>query len=124
INVVAWSWNPGSIQTYAPPPAPGRSAVIAIPPLLVQDGVTFNTFNTGNVMNPVNHFRIISTVANSNQFNSTASLRAQAVSPTNTPNSPFVRVDFYRLANDGVSDYWSYIGSASGANAIATDQGT
>lgn len=124
INVVAWSWNPGSIQTYAPPPAPGRSAVIAIPPLLVQDGVTFNTFNTGNVTNPVNHFRIISTVANSNQFGSTARLRAQAVSPTNTPNSPFVRVDFYRLDNDGVSDYWSYIGSASGASAIATDQGT
>ncbi len=122
INVTAWSWNPGSIQAYAPPPASGRSAIIAIPALLVEDGVTFAAFNTGNSFNSVTHFRIISTVATSNQFGSTAPLRAQAVSPSNTPNAPFARVDFYRLANDGVSDYWSYLGSSS--SPIATDQGT
>lgn len=123
INVVAWSWNPGGTDG-TPAVLPGRSSIIAIPALLVEDGVDFVDFNTGNVTNPVNHFRIISTLANSNQFGSTAPIRAQAISPSNTPNSPFARVDFYRLANDGTSDYWSYLGSVSGSAAIATDQGT
>jgi hypothetical protein len=120
INVVAWSWNPGSILTGGP--LPGRSSIIVLPALLVQDGVTFNTFNTGNVTNSVTHFRIIATVSAANQFGSTAPLRAQAVSPTNTPNQPFARVDFYRQTTVGPDTWWSYLGSST--SSIGTDQGT
>ncbi|HPF61985.1 MAG TPA: Ig-like domain-containing protein [Gemmatimonadales bacterium] len=120
VNVVAWSWNPGSILSGGP--LPGRSAIIAIPPLLVQDGTTFTTFNTGNTTNSVTHFRIISTVSTANQFGSTAPLRAQAVSPTNTPNAPFARVDFYRLTTVGPDSWWSYLGSST--SPINSDQGT
>jgi len=120
INVVAWSWNPGSILTGGP--LPGRSLIVAIPALLVQDGVTFNTFNTGNVTNSVTHFRIIATVSAANQFGSTAPLRAQAVSPTNTPNQPFARVDFYRLNTTVGAEHWSYLGSST--SSIGSDQGT
>ena len=62
---------------------------------------------------------MIPTVATTNQFGSIVPLRAQAVSPTNTPNSPFVRVDFYRW--NGVS-HWDYLGSST--TAIGSDQGT
>ncbi|HET9064692.1 MAG TPA: Ig-like domain-containing protein [Gemmatimonadales bacterium] len=130
VNVVAWSWNPGSILTGGP--AAGRSLIVAIPALLVQDGVTFNTFNYGadgvlgggddNVTNSVQHFRIIASVATTNQFGSTAPLRAQAVSPTNTPNQPFARVDFYRQVTVGPDSWWSYLGSST--TAIGSDQGT
>ncbi len=119
-NVVAWSWNPGSILSGGP--LPGRSLIVAIPALLVQDGVSFATFNTGNTTNSVTHFRIITTVATTNQFGSVAPLRAQAVSPTNTPNSPFSRVDFYRLTTVGPDSWWSYLGSSTGV--IGSDQGT
>jgi hypothetical protein len=115
--VVGWSWNVGS--TLSGGPLPGRSATIALPPLNVANGVTYNTFNTGNVTNSLQHFRVIPTVATTNQFGSIVPLRAQAVSPTNTPNSPFVRVDFYRW--NGVS-HWDYLGSSS--TAIGSDQGT
>ncbi|HET9134103.1 MAG TPA: Ig-like domain-containing protein [Gemmatimonadales bacterium] len=117
-TVSAWSWNPGSI--LAGGPAAGRSAIVAIPALLVQDGVTFNTFNTGNTTNSITHWRIIASVATTNQFGSTAPLRAQAVSPTNTPNAPFARVDFYRWV--AADNAWSYLGSS--ASAIGSDQGT
>ncbi len=118
ISVAAWSWNFGSVNTGGP--LPGRSLNIALPALNVQDGVDYNTFNTGNVTNSLQHFRIISTVAVTNQFGSTAPLRAQAVSPTNTPNSPFARVDFYRWV--AADNAWSYLGSSS--TAIGSDQGT
>ncbi|MEO8478812.1 MAG: Ig-like domain-containing protein [Gemmatimonadota bacterium] len=130
INVVAWSWNPGSILTGGP--LPGRSLIVAIPALLVEDGVDFNTFNFGadglpgggddNVTNSIQHFRIIATVATTNQFGSVAPLRAQAVSPTNTPNQPFARVDFYRQTTVGPDTYWSFLGSST--TAIGSDQGT
>ena len=116
-TVVGWSWNVGS--TLSGGPLPGRSLTIPLPALNVQDGITFNTFNTGNVTNSLQHFRVIPTVATSNQFGSTVPLRAQAVSPTNTPNSPFVRVDFYRWNG---TTHWDYLGSSS--TAIGTDQGT
>ena len=116
-SVAAWSWNWGGTMTGGP--APGRTALVALPALLVQDGVTFNTFNTGNVTNSVTHFRVISTVSTTNQFGSTTPLRAQAASPTNTPNAPFARVDFYRW--DGAAA-WNYLGSATGP--VQTDQGT
>lgn len=118
ISVGAWSWNFGSVNTGGP--LPGRSLNIALPALNVQDGVNFNTFNTGNVTNSLQHFRIIATVATTNQFGSTAPLRAQAVSPTNTPNAPFARVDFYRWVP--ADNAWSYLGSSS--TAIGSDQGT
>ncbi|MBK7596176.1 MAG: Ig-like domain-containing protein [Gemmatimonadetes bacterium] len=116
-TVVGWSWNVGS--TLSGGPLPGRSLTIPLPALNVQDGITFNTFNTGNVTNSLQHFRVIPTVATTNQFGSIVPLRAQAVSPTNTPNSPFVRVDFYRW--NGVS-HWDYLGSST--TAIGSDQGT
>lgn len=120
VNVVAWSWNPGSILSGGP--TPGRSLIVAIPALLVQDGVTFTAFNTGNSTNSVTHFRIIPTVSTSSQFGSIAPLRAQAVSPTNTPNQPFARVDFYRQVTVGLDTWWSYLGSATAS--IGSDQGT
>lgn len=132
VNVVAWSWNPGGINANAPTPNPGRSSIIAIPDLLVQDGVNFINFTYGpdgvpgggddNVTNAVIFFRVIATTATTNQFGSTAVLRAQAVSPTNTPNAPFARVDFYRQVTVGPDTWLSYLGSSS--SPIPTDQGT
>ena len=129
-SVVAWSWNHGS--TLSGGPLPGRTAITAIPGLFVQDGVAMNVFNFGadgvaggtgvdadNTINSVTHFRIIPNVATTNFFGSTVPLRAQAASPTNTPNAPFARVDFYRW--DGAS-HWDYLGSD--ASAIPSDQGT
>ncbi|MBK8057627.1 MAG: hypothetical protein IPK33_07085 [Gemmatimonadetes bacterium] len=63
---------------------------------------------------------MITTVATTNQFGSTTPLRAQVVSPTNAPNPPFSRVDYYRL--DAGGTWWNYLGSAS--TASGTDQGT
>lgn len=94
------------------------SPLAAIFDLGVENGVSFNTFNTGNVTNRVDYWRVIPTVATTNQFNSTTPLRAQALTLTNTPNPPFVRVDFYRV-DGGVSHY---LGSSSAP--IASDQGT
>lgn len=130
-DVVVWAWNHGSTLTGGP--APGRSAITSIPALLVQDGVSMNTFNFGadgvaggtganadNLTNPVRHWRIIPTLATTDQFGSTTPLRAQAVSSTSNPNAPFVRVDFYRYVAADLA--WSYLGSAT--TPVARDQGT
>jgi hypothetical protein len=117
-DVVVWAWNHGSTLTGGP--APGRSAITSIPALLVQDGVNYTTFNTANTNNPVNHFRIIPTLAATDQFGSTTPLRAQAVSTTNNPNAPFVRVDFYRYVAADLA--WSYLGSST--TPVLRDQGT
>lgn len=116
-SVVAWSWNHGSTLTGGP--LPGRTAITVIPALLVQDGVNFVTFNIGNSFNAITHWRVIPNVATTNFFGSTVPLRAQAVSPTNTPNAPFARVDFYRWNG---STHWDYLGSD--ASSIGSDQGT
>lgn len=120
-TVRAWSWNHGSTLSGGPLPGVTNDGIApsAIPGLFVEPGVPFVSFNAGNVTNSVTHFRVIPTVATSNQFGSTTPLRAQAASPTNTPNPPFARVDFYRW--DGVS-HWNYLGSD--ATAIPSDQGT
>ena len=116
-SILVWSWNPGGLTGAAP--APGRSVLVGLPALIVQNGVSFNTFNTGNVTNSVTHFRIIPSVAAVDWFGSSVPLRAQAVSPTNTPNAPFARVDFYRWNG---TTHWDYLGSS--ASAIGSDQGT
>jgi hypothetical protein len=118
-DVVAWSWNHGTTLS-GHTTGPGRTAITSIPALLVQDGVNYATFNTGNTTNPVNHFRIIPTLATTDQFGSTTPLRAQAVSTTNNPNAPFVRVDFYRYNAATLS--WWYLGSST--TAVLRDQGT
>lgn len=116
--VSAWAWNHGSTLSGGPAPTP--SLEIALPPLNVQNGITFNTFNTGNVVNPLRHFRVIPTVATTDQFGSTTPLRAQAVSGNSNPNAPFVRVDFYRYNTVGA--FWSYLGSST--TPVVRDQGT
>lgn len=116
-SVVAWSWNHGSTLTGGP--LPGRTAITAIPALLVENGVNFVTFNLGNTFNAITHWRVIPNVATTNFFGSTVPLRAQAVSPTNTPNAPFARVDFYRWNG---STHWDYLGSDN--TAFGSDQGT
>lgn len=115
----AWAWNHGSTLSGGPAPTP--SLEIALPALNVQNGVTFNTFNTGNITNPLRHFRVIPTLSNTDQFGSTTPLRAQAVSGNSNPNAPFVRVDFYRYVT-GANPYWSYLGSAT--TPVVRDQGT
>ncbi|MEP6590325.1 MAG: Ig-like domain-containing protein [Gemmatimonadota bacterium] len=119
-SVVAWSFNFGG--TLSGGPAPARSAFIAIPGLNVQDGVDYATWNVANPTIALTHWRIISTVATTNQFGSVTPLRAQAVSPTGAPNPPFVRVDFYRRVTAAGVDHWSYLGSQTAP--IASDQGT
>ena len=114
----AWAWNHGSTLTGGPAATP--SLEIALPALNVQNGVTFNTFNAGNVTNPLRHFRVIPTLAATDQFGSTTPLRAQAVSGNSNPNAPFVRVDFYRYNAAGL--FWSYLGSAT--TPVVRDQGT
>ena len=113
-----WSWNVGS--TLAGGPAPSISPLIPIPALNVQNGTGIQAWNTANPTIAVNHWRVITTVSTSNQFGSTTPLRAQVVSPTNAPNPPFSRVDFYRL--DASGNWWNYLGSSS--SALGTDQGT
>ena len=125
-----WSWNQGGVLGFgAAFPAPAFSPLIAIPPLNVQNGSGIGRWNAADSSKAVLHWRVISTVATTNQFGSIVPLRAQAVAPTNSPNSPIVRVDFYRLTDDthapfagGTASYWSYLGSSS--TAIARDQGT
>jgi hypothetical protein len=116
--VTVWSWNFGSL--FAGGPAPSTSPVIPIPPLNVQNGTGVAAWNLANPTLAVNHWRVISTISTSNQFGSTTPLRAQVASPTNSPNAPFARVDFYRL--DAVNGYWNYLGSD--ATGLNTDQGT
>ena len=125
-----WSWNEGGVLGFgAAFPAPGVSPLIAIPPLNVQNGSGIGRWNAADSSKAILHWRVISTVATTNQFGSIVPLRAQAVAPTNSPNSPIVRVDFYRLTDNahapftgGVASYWSYLGSSS--TAIPRDQGT
>lgn len=113
-KVQAWSWNPSNFFS--------ASAEIVIPALNVENGTGILAFNAANPTNTVNHWRVISTVATTNQFGSTTPLRAQVVAPTNSPNSPFTRVDFYRL--DAGGTWYNYLGSVAGASAIPSDQGT
>lgn len=127
-DVLVWSWNVGSTLTGGP--APSMSTEIAIPALNVQNGTGVMAWNTANPTLAVNHFRLIPTLATTDQFGSTTPLRAQVTSPTNSPNAPFVRVDFYRLMNGsaivlgapGARTHWNYLGSSS--TTIGTDQGT
>ncbi len=119
----AWSWNFGSTFGFGVAfPAPGVSPLISIPGLNVQNGQDVATWNTNNPTESVTNWRVIATTATSNQFGSTTPLRAQAASPTNTPNAPFSRVDFYRL--DASNGWWNYLGSVSNSAAIPSDQGT
>lgn len=132
-KVLAWSWNPGSLFTPGGP-APGVSPEIPIPGLNVESNNNIATFNSNNPTIAITHFRIIATVAASNQFGSVVPLRAQVESPTNAPNPPFARVDFFRQVGGA---FWSYLGSAPGtavelsascsssvAEVCGTDQGT
>ncbi len=114
VSVQAFSFNPANYSA--------GSAIIAIPALNVQNGQTITAFNAANPTIAVNHWRIIPTLATTNQFGSTTPLRAQASAPTNSPNPPFVRVDFYRL--DAGGTWHNYLGSIAGTSAIGTDQGT
>lgn len=131
VSATAWSWNNGSTFS-AGGPAPGVSATIAIPGLNVQNGARIRSWNYANPTLFVTHFRVIPNVSTSNFFGSTTPLRAQVVAPTNSPNGPFARVDFYRfvdalgasVACGGAGVYWSYLGSVSSSAAIGTDQGT
>lgn len=120
-TATVWSWNVGSTLGFGVGfPAPSTSPVIPIPALNVQNGTGVQAWNTANPTIAVNHWRVITTVATTNQFGSTTPLRAQVASPTNAPNPPFSRVDFYRL--DAGGTWWNYIGSSS--SALGSDQGT
>jgi hypothetical protein len=110
------------VHSFNPSNFSAESAVITIPALNVQNGQTITAFNAANPTISVNHWRLIPTLATSNQFGSTTPLRAQVSAPTNSPNPPFVRVDFYRL--DAGGDWHNYLGSVAGTAAIGTDQGT
>lgn len=124
-NISAGALNkPTAVQVHSFNPSnfSAESAVILIPALNVQNGQTITAWNIANPTIAVNHWRLIPTLATSNQFGSTTPLRAQAVAPTNSPNPPFVRVDFYRL--DAGGDWHNYLGSVAGGSAIGTDQGT
>lgn len=132
-KVLAWSWNPGSL--FSPGgPTPGVSPEIPIPGLNVENNNNIATFNVANPTIAITHFRIITTVGATNQFGSTVPLRAQVESPTNAPNPPFSRVDFFRQVGGA---FWSYLGSAPGSvvqlsaacsssvsEVCGTDQGT
>ncbi len=62
-------------------------------------------------------------------FNAPEGLKAQLVSNTNVTNSPFGRVEFYRLSTTGIPNataplngqHWQYLGSVT--TAIPADQG-
>jgi hypothetical protein len=126
-KVTAWSFNPANWFT--------PSSEIAIPGLNVEANSSIASWNLANPTIAVNHWRIITTVSASNQFGSVVSLRAQVESPTNAPNPPFTRVDFYRL--DASGNWYNYLGSVQGsavelsaacssavAEVCGTDQGT
>lgn len=119
-TTLAWSFNWGSTRVGGP--APARSSLIVIPALNVQDGQDLATWNAANPTIAITHWRIIATVATTDQFFSTTPLRAQAVSPTNAPNPPFSRVDFYRRVIAAGVDHWSYLGSVT--VPVGSDQGT
>jgi hypothetical protein len=120
-TTTVWSWNVGStLGNGVGFPAPSTSPVIPIPALNVQNGTGVQAWNVANPTIAVNHFRLIPDLATTNYFGSTTPLRAQVASPTNAPNPPFVRVDFYRLDVGGT--WWNYLGSAS--TALGSDQGT
>lgn len=101
-SVQAWSFNPSNFFSASP--------VIAIPALNVQDGTGIAAYNTANPTMTVGHWRVISTVATTNQFGSTTPLRAHTTAPiSSSVNAPFARVDFYRL--DGGGTWYNYLGS-------------
>jgi hypothetical protein len=110
--VYAANVKPTGVQAWGFNVANGTSAspLAAISPLLVQDGAGIAAYNTANPTATVGHWRVIPTVATTNQFGSTVRLRAHTVAPiTNSVNAPFVRVDFYRL--DGGGLFYNYLGS-------------
>ncbi|MCC6928843.1 MAG: Ig domain-containing protein [Gemmatimonadaceae bacterium] len=120
-SATVWSWNVGSTKGNGVGfPAPSTSPVIPIPALNVQNGAGVQAWNVANPTIAVNHFRLIPSLATTDWFGSTTPLRAQVASPTNAPNPPFTRVDFYRL--DAGGTWWNYVGSSS--SAIGSDQGT
>lgn len=100
--VQAWSFNPSNFFSASP--------LIAIPALNVQDGLGVAAYNASNPTTTVGHWRVISTVAATNQFGSTTPLRAHTTAPiSSSVNTPFARVDFYRLDAGGL--WWNYLGS-------------
>ncbi len=100
--VQAWSFNPSNFFSASP--------LIAIPALNVQDGLGVAAYNTANPTMTVGHWRVISTVATTNQFGSITPLRAHTTAPiSSSVNTPFARVDFYRL--DAGGTWWNYLGS-------------
>jgi len=67
-------------------------------------------------LSPVNTWQII---ASGPSFNSPeGGLKAQVVTPQNSSNSPFNRVDFYRQV--GTSSTWEYAGSVDGTTVPCT----
>jgi hypothetical protein len=80
----------------------------AIPGLNVQNGVNYQTYNAANPTSTVGTWSIIPLAAG---FNAGAGLKAQIVTNTNSTNSPFARVDFYRA----VAGEWHYLGSSTTA---------
>ncbi len=113
-KVTAWSWNPGGHSI--------ASTEITLPALNVQNGSGVAAWNTANPTLSIIHFRIDSATTDVNFFGSTSILRAQAAAPSNSPNAPFTRVDFYRL--DAGLAWWNYLGSVPGTAAVSSDQGT
>ncbi len=124
-KVQTWTFNFGGYNM--------ASTEISIPALNIESNATINAFNTANPTVAVQFWRVIPTAATTNQFGSTVAFRAQATAPTNSPNPPFTRVDFYRV----VGTYYSYLGSVSAssieastacaatvAEVCGTDQGT
>jgi uncharacterized protein YjdB len=143
-KVLVWAWNWGGAGLPAGFPAqpgnvaPTASTEIAIPALNVQTGANIAAWNVANPTIAINYWRVITTVGSSNQFGSTVTLRAQVTSPTDSPNPPFTRVDFYRLMDGpstidagGAATHWNYLGSTpgnvfscAGLGVCASDQGT
>lgn len=80
---------------------------------------SFLAWVTANPTLSFTNFNVLSsTVA---AFNAGTGLKAQVTATTNTINSPFTRVDFYRLTG---AQRYEYIGSVAGSAAIPADQGS
>ena len=80
------------------------------------DNTSWTSKNAVTGANPVNTWQIIASDAS---FNSPAGgLKAQVVTPQNSANSPFARVDFYRQV--GTSSTWEYVGSVDGTTVPCT----